>query len=134
MNKSPVPKGLTPPQLIEYRIKELGDWRGELLAEIRALINTADPGVTEDWKWNIPVWSHDGLICTGETYKNHVKVTFAKGAKLDDPKSVFNASLEGNARRALDLYEGDKIPKVAFKALIKAAVKLNQEKPVKRKA
>jgi hypothetical protein len=134
MNKSPVPKGLAPSGLIDYRISELDDWRGAVLAEIRALIKSADPGVTEDWKWNIPVWNHDGLICTGETYKNHVKVTFAKGAKLPDPKSIFNASLEGTARRALDLYEGDKIPKIAFKALIKAAVKLNQEKPVKRKA
>ena len=103
------------------------------MSEIRALIKTADPQVVEDWKWNIPVWSHDGLICTGETYKEHVKVTFAKGAKIPDPKSVFNASLEGNARRALDLYEGDKIPTVAFKALIKEAVKLNQAKPVKKK-
>ncbi len=133
MNKSPVPKGLTPTQLVDHRIKELADWRGKMLSEIRALIKTADPQVVEDWKWNIPVWSHDGLICTGETYKEHVKVTFAKGAKIPDPKSVFNASLEGNARRALDLYEGDKIPTVAFKALIKEAVKLNQAKPVKKK-
>ena len=133
MNKSPVPKCLTPTQLVDHRIKELADWRGKMLSEIRALIKTADPQVVEDWKWNIPVWSHDGLICTGETYKEHVKVTFAKGAKIPDPKSVFNASLEGNARRALDLYEGDKIPTVAFKALIKEAVKLNQAKPVKKK-
>jgi hypothetical protein len=133
MNKSPTPKGLTPTQLIDYRIKELGDWRGKLLSEIRALINAADPQVVEDWKWNIPVWSHDGLICTGETYKEHVKITFARGAKIPDPKGVFNASLDGNARRALDLYEGDKIPKVAFKSLIEEAVKLNQSKLVKKR-
>jgi hypothetical protein len=133
MNKSPVPKGLSPEKLIDYRIKELNDWRGDLLAEIRALIKAADPLVIEDWKWNIPVWSHDGLICTGETYKEHVKVTFAKGAQIPDPKGVFNASLEGNARRAVDLHEGDKIPKVAFKALIKEALKINQNKPAKKR-
>ena len=133
MNKSPVPEGLTPAQLIDVRIKELDDWRGALLAEIRSLIKVADPHVTEDWKWNIPVWNHDGLICTGETYKEHVKITFAKGAKIPDPKGVFNASLDGNARRAIDLYEGDKVPKVAFKALIKEALKLNQTKTVKKK-
>jgi hypothetical protein len=133
MNKSPVPEGLTPAQLIDFRIKELDDWRGALLAEIRSLIKVADPHVTEDWKWNIPVWNHDGLICTGETYKEHVKITFAKGAKIPDPKGVFNASLDGNARRAIDLYEGDKVPKVAFKALIKEALKLNQTKTVKKK-
>ena len=133
MNKSPVPEGLTPAQLIDFRIKELDDWRGALLAEIRSLIKVADPHVTEDWKWNIPVWNHDGLICTGETYKEHVKITFAKGAKIPDPKGVFNASLDGNARRAIDLYEGDKVPKVAFKALIKEALKLNQKKTVKKK-
>ena len=133
MNKSPVPEGLTPAQLIDFRIKELDDWRGALLAEIRSLIKVADPHVTEDWKWNIPVWNHDGLMCTGETYKEHVKITFAKGAKIPDPKGVFNASLDGNARRAIDLYEGDKVPKVAFKALIKEALKLNQTKTVKKK-
>jgi hypothetical protein len=133
MNKSPVPNGLTPEQLITYRIQELNDWRGVLLAEIRSLIKVADPHVTEDWKWNIPVWNHDGLICTGETYKEHVKITFAKGAKIPDPKGIFNASLEGNARRAIDLSEGDKVPRVAFKSLIKEAVKLNQTKPVKKK-
>ncbi len=133
MNKSPVPEGLTPAQLIDFRIKELDDWRGALLAEIRSLIKVADPHVTEDWKWNIPVWNHDGLICTGETYKEHVKITFAKGAKIPDPKGVFNASLDGNARRAIDLYEGDKVPKVAFKALINEALKLNQTKTVKKK-
>ena len=133
MNKSPVPEGLTPAQLIDFRIKELDDWRGALLAEIRSLIKVADPHVTEDWKWNIPVWNHDGLICTGETYKEHVKITFAKGAKIPDPKGVFNASLDGNARRAIDLYEGDKVPKVAFMALIKEALKLNQQKTVKKK-
>ena len=133
MNKSPVPSGLTPSRLIDHRIKELNDWRGKMLGEVRDLIKAADSQVVEEWKWNIPVWSHDGLICTGETYKEHVKVTFAKGAKIPDPKGVFNASLEGNARRALDLYEGDKIPKVAFKALIKEAVKLNQAKPAKKR-
>ncbi len=133
MNKSPVPEGLTPAQLIDFRIKELDDWRGALLAEIRSLIKVADPHVTEDWKWNIPVWNHDGLICTGETYKEHVKITFAKGAKIPDPKGVFNASLDGNARRAIDLYEGDKVPKVAFKALINEALQLNQTKTVKKK-
>jgi hypothetical protein len=133
MNKSPVPNGLTPEQLITYRIQELNDWRGALLAEIRSLIKVADPHVTEDWKWNIPVWNHDGLICTGETYKEHVKITFAKGAKIPDPKGIFNASLEGNARRAIDLSEGDKVPRVAFKSLIKEAVELNQTKPVKKK-
>jgi hypothetical protein len=133
MNKSPVPNGLTPEQLITYRIQELNDWRGALLAEIRSLIKVADPHVTEDWKWNIPVWNHDGLICTGETYKEHVKITFAKGAQIPDPKGIFNASLEGNARRAIDLSEGDKVPRVAFKSLIKEAVELNQTKPVKKK-
>jgi hypothetical protein len=116
----------SPAQLIDARIKELGDWRGQMLARIRALIKAADPDVTETWKWRgVPVWEHDGIICTGETYKEVVKLTFAKGAALKDPASLFNASLEGNTRRAIDLREGGKINEKAFKALVKAAVALN---------
>jgi hypothetical protein len=116
----------SPSRLIDARIKELGDWRGKTLSRIRSLINEADPGVTEEWKWRgVPVWSHDGLICTGETYKNVVKLTFAKGAQLRDPAKLFNSSLEGNARRAIDLHEGDKVDDSAFKALIRDAVALN---------
>jgi hypothetical protein len=116
----------SPSRLIDARIKELGDWRGKTLSRIRSLINDADPGVTEEWKWRgVPVWSHDGLICTGETYKNVVKLTFAKGAQLRDPSKLFNSSLEGNARRAIDLHEGDKVDDSAFKALIRDAVALN---------
>ena len=108
------------------RIKELGDWRGETLARIRTLIRQADPEVVEEWKWTrVPVWSHAGMICTGETYKNAVKMTFAKGAKLEDPSGLFNSSLEGNTRRAIDFHEGDKIDEKALKALIRAAVALN---------
>ncbi|HVS38406.1 MAG TPA: DUF1801 domain-containing protein [Gemmataceae bacterium] len=117
--------GESPSQLIDARIKELGDWRGETLSRIRSLIKQADASVTEEWKWSVPVWSHDGLICTGETYKNVVKLTFAKGAQLRDPSRLFNSSLEGNARRALDLHEGDKVDASAFKALIHEAVALN---------
>ena len=118
--------GDSPSRLIDGRIKELGDWRGETLSRIRSLIKQADPGVTEEWKWRgVPVWSHDGLICTGETYKNVVKLTFAKGAQLRDPSKLFNSSLEGNVRRAIDLHEGDKIDDSAFKALIRDAVALN---------
>ncbi|RQP06506.1 MAG: DUF1801 domain-containing protein [Paracoccus sp. BP8] len=113
-------------QLIDARIKELGDWRGETLARLRALIHEADPEVVEEWKWRgVPVWSHDGIICTGETYKQVVKMTFAKGAALEDPAGLFNASLEGNTRRAIDLREGDRIDAAALKALIRAAVALN---------
>jgi hypothetical protein len=113
-------------QLIDARIKELTDWRGQTLARIRRLIKEADPQVVEDWKWRgVPVWSHAGIICTGETYKNAVKMTFAKGASLEDPSGLFNASLEGNTRRAIDLYEGDKIDERALRALIRAAVTLN---------
>jgi hypothetical protein len=117
----------SPSRLIDARIKELGDWRGETLSRIRSLIKQADPGVTEEWKWRgVPVWYHDGMICTGETYKSVVKVTFAKGAELDDPSKLFNSSLEGNVRRAIDLREGDKLNAPAFKALIKNAVALNK--------
>jgi hypothetical protein len=116
----------SPSQLIDARIKELGDWRGETLACIRDLIKQADPDVVEDWKWRgVPVWYHNGMICTGETYKNVVKMTFAKGASLDDPSGLFNSSLDGNTRRAIDFHEGDKIDEKALKALIRAAVKLN---------
>jgi hypothetical protein len=121
----------SPSQSIDAKIEELGDWRGETLARIRALIKQADPEVVEEWKWKkpsnpgVPVWSHAGMICTGETYKNHVKMTFAKGASLEDPSGLFNSSLEGNVRRAIDLHEGDKIDEKALKALIRAAVALN---------
>jgi hypothetical protein len=111
--------------LIDARIEELGDWRGEMLARLRALIKDADPEVVEEWKWQTPVWSHDGLICTGEAYKNVVKMTFAKGASLKDPSHLFNASLEGNVRRAIDFREGDKPDEQALKALVRAAVALN---------
>jgi hypothetical protein len=118
--------GDSPSQLIDARIKELGDWRGETLARVRMLIRQADPEVTEEWKWRgVPVWSHAGIICTGETYKNAVKMTFAKGASLEDPSGLFNSSLEGNTRRAIDFHEGDKIDEKALKALIRAAVMLN---------
>ena len=112
-------------KLIDERIKELGDWRGKMLSQLRALIKQADPEVIEEWKWSVPVWSHDGLICTGETYKSVVKMTFAKGASLEDPSGLFNSSLEGNTRRAIDFREGEKINEKALKALIRAAVKLN---------
>jgi hypothetical protein len=112
--------------MIDERIKELGDWRGKMLARLRTLIKQADPEVVEEWKWRgVPVWSHDGLICTGETYKNVVKMTFAKGAALEDPAGLFNASLDGKTRRAIDFHEGDKIHEEALKALIRAAVTLN---------
>ena len=115
-----------PSRLIDERIKELGDWRGKMLSRIRALIKQADPDVVEEWKWRgVPVWSHDGLICTGETYKNVVKMTFAKGAALEDPSGLFNSSLEGNTRRAIDFHEGETIDEKALKALIREAVALN---------
>jgi hypothetical protein len=118
--------GDSPSQLIDARIKELGDWRGEMLARIRKLIKQADPDVVEEWKWRgVPVWYHAGMICTGETHKNVVKMTFAKGASLEDPSGLFNSSLEGNTRRAIDFHEGDKIDEKALKALIRAAVALN---------
>jgi len=112
-------------ELIDAKIDSLGDWRGEMLARIRALIRLADPDVTEEWKWNTPVWSHSGLICTGESYKKAVKLTFAKGASLPDPAGLFNASLDGNVRRAIDVHEGDTLDEKALKALIRAAVALN---------
>jgi hypothetical protein len=120
-------KGESPSELIDARIAELGDWRGKTLARIRALIHQADPEVVEEWKWRgVPVWSHDGMICTGETYKEVVKLTFFKGASLKDPSRLFNASLDGNARRAIDLREGEKIDEKALKALVRAAVELNE--------
>jgi hypothetical protein len=121
--------GDSPSQLIDARIKELNDWRGETLARVRSLISEADPEVTEEWKWRgVPVWEHDGIICTGETYKNVVKLTFAKGASLEDPSHLFNSSLEGNTRRAIDFHECDKIDEEALKALIRAAWALNTSK------
>jgi hypothetical protein len=119
-------EGASPSQLIDQRIEELGDWRGEMLARIRRVIREAKPDVVEEWKWRgVPTWYHAGMICTGETYKNHVKVTFAKGASLDDPAGLFNSSLEGNVRRAIDFHEGDEIDEKALKALVRAAVDLN---------
>ena len=123
-----------PSNVIDAHIKELGGWRGETLARIRVLIKEADPAVVEEWKWDIPVWSHDGIICTGETYKSAVKTTFAKGAALADPAKLFNSSLEGKVRRAIDFPEGGKIDEKAFKALIRAAVALNASKPAKKKS
>ncbi len=113
-------------QLIDARIEELGDWRGEMLARVRSLVKQADPEVVEEWKWRVPVWSHAGIVCTGEAYKNQVKMTFAKGASLKDPAGLFNSSLEGNTRRAIDLHEGDEIDEEALKELIRAAVALNR--------
>lgn len=118
--------------MIDERIEELGDWRGKILGQIRTVIKQADPEVVEEWKWGVPVWSHDGLICTGESYKNVVKMTFAKGAALDDPSGLFNSSLEGNTRRAIDFHEGEKIDKKALKALIRAAVTVNASRAGKR--
>ena len=115
-------------QMIDRRIAELGDWRGEMLSKLRGLIKQADPDVVEEWKWDVPVWSHDGLICTGESYKKVVKMTFAKGAALDDPSGLFNSSLEGNTRRAIDFHEGEKIDEKALKALIRAAAALNSSR------
>jgi hypothetical protein len=119
----------SPSQLIDERIEELGDWRGETLARLRALVKKADPDVVEEWKWRgVPTWYHDGIICTGETYKSVVKMTFAKGASLDDPSGLFNSSLEGNVRRAIDFHEGEKIDEKALLALVRAAVTLNESK------
>jgi hypothetical protein len=117
--------GDCPSQLIDARIAELGDWRGETLARVRELIRQADPEVVEEWKWRVPVWSHEGIICTGEAYKKAVKLTFAKGASLDDPAGLFNSSLGGNTRRAIDIHEGEEIDEEALKALIREAVELN---------
>ena len=127
MKKSVTTKGESPSRLIDARIKELSDWRGKTLAHVRALIKQADPEVVEEWKWRgVPVWYHDGMICTGETYKSIVKLTFAKGASLEDPSGLFNASLEGNVRRAIDLHEDDELDADAFKTLIRAAAALNR--------
>ena len=127
MKKSRSKNAASPSELIDARIAELGDWRGEMLSRVRALIKKADPDVIEDWKWRgVPVWYDHGMICTGETYKNVVKMTFAKGASLKDPAGLFNASLEGNVRRAIDLHEGDKLNEAALRTLIRAAVALNE--------
>jgi hypothetical protein len=129
MKKSEPHKSESPSKLIDARIKELGDWRGQMLGRLRALIKEADPEVVEEWKWRgVPVWSHAGIICTGETYKSVVKMTFAKGAALDDPASLFNSSLEGNTRRAIDFHEGEEINDKALKTLVRAAVALNKSK------
>ena len=126
MVKSGSQEGTSPSRLIDARIKELGDWRGEMLSRLRALIHEAEPQVVEEWKWRgVPVWYRDGMICTGESYKSVVKLTFAKGAALKDPSGLFNSSLEGNVRRAIDFHEGEKINERAFKTLVRAAVKLN---------
>jgi hypothetical protein len=129
MKKTEPQNTKSPAQLIDARIKELGDWRGKMLGRLRALIKEADPDVVEEWKWRgVPVWSHDGIICTGETYKAVVKMTFAKGAALKDPSGLFNSSLEGNTRRAIDIHEGEKIDEKALKALVRDAVALNRSK------
>ena len=129
MKKSDSTQTKSPSQLITERIAELGDWRGETLAHVRGLIKEADPNITEEWKWRgVPVWSDNGIVCTGESYKTQVKLTFAKGASLQDPARLFNSSLDGNVRRAIDLHEGDKIDESAFKKLIRAAVELNAER------
>jgi hypothetical protein len=128
MKKSEINQTKSPSQLITERITELGDWRGETLAHVRKLIKEADPEIMEEWKWRgVPVWSDCGIVCTGESYKSVVKLTFLKGASIKDPKGIFNSSLEGNARRAIDLHEGDKINESAFKEIIRAAVKLNSK-------
>jgi hypothetical protein len=126
MKKSATTMGESPSRLIDARIKELDDWRGKTVSHVRALIKQADPEVVEEWKWRVPVWSHDGLICTGETYKSVVKLTFYKGASLKDPSGLFNSSLAGNARRAIDFHKGDEMDEDAFKTLIRAAVALNR--------
>jgi len=129
MTQSGSQKSTSPSQLIDARIKELGDWRGEMLSRLRSLVKQADPDVVEEWKWRgVPVWEHDGIICTGETYKSIVKLTFAKGAALKDPSGLFNSSLEGNTRRAIDIHEGEMIDEKAFKTLVRAAVALNESK------
>jgi hypothetical protein len=129
MAKSESQDSKSPSELIDERIMELGDWRGEMLSRLRAVIKEADPEVVETWKWRgVPVWEHDGMICTGETYKNIVKLTFAKGASLKDPAGLFNSSLEGNTRRAIDIHEGEKVNEKALRTLVRAAVTLNQSK------
>lgn len=135
MKGSDASQGQSASELISQRIAELGDWRGETLSRMRKLISEADPDVVEEWKWNNPIWSHDGIICTGESYKSAVKLTFAKGASLKDPASLFNSSLEGNARRAIDIHDGEKVDESAFKALVRQAVALNssgKSKPSKK--
>ena len=129
MKKSGAQQSKSPSQLIDARIKELGDWRGKMLGRLRTLVKEADPEVVEEWKWRgVPVWSHDGLICTGETYKSIVKMTFAKGAHLEDPAGLFNSSLEGNTRRAIDFREGEPVDEPALKSLVRAAVTLNRSR------
>ena len=135
MKKSTASEGQSASELISERIVELGDWRGETLGRMRKLIQQADPAVVEEWKWMNPVWSHDGIICTGESYKSHVKLTFGRGAFLEDPAGLFNSSLEGNLRRAIDIHEGETVDAAAFKALVRAAVALNgsgKSKPSKK--
>ena len=128
MTKSGAQESRSPSELIDARIEELGDWRGKMLSRLRTLVKEADPEVVEEWKWRgVPVWEHDGIICTGETYKNVVKMTFAKGAALKDPAGLFNSSLEGNTRRAIDFREGEQIDEDGLKALVRAAVALNQK-------
>jgi hypothetical protein len=135
MAKSGSQESKSPSQLIDERIEELGDWRGEMLGRLRALVKQADPDIVEEWKWRgVPTWYHDGIICTGETYKSVVKMTFANGASLEDPSGLFNSSLEGNTRRAIDIREGDKIDEEALKALIRAAVALNTSRARKDRA
>jgi len=129
MSESESQKSESPSQLIDARIEELGDWRGEMLGRLRSMVKEADPDVVEEWKWRgVPVWYHDGMICSGETYKNVVKMTFAKGAALEDPSGLFNSSLDGNTRRAIDFHEGEKIDEEALKTLVRAAVTLNKSK------
>jgi hypothetical protein len=129
MEKSGSESSKSPSQLIDARIEELGDWRGEMLSRLRALVKEADPDIVEEWKWRgVPVWEDDGIVCTGETYKNVVKMTFFKGAALDDPSGLFNSSLEGNTRRAIDVHEGEELDEEALKALVRAAVDLNKVK------
>ncbi len=130
--KNPSPTGQPPGELIDQRIRDLGGWRGETLARMRALILEADPQMTEEWKWMVPVWSHHGIVCTGEAYKKAVKLTFARGAKVPDPSRLFNSSLEGSTRRAIDIHEGEKVDARAFKALVKAAVAQNGPSAKKR--
>ncbi len=133
MTKAATKREKSPSERISERIAELGDWRGDTLRRVRKLIKETDPEITEEWKWmGTPVWSHDGIVCTGESYKDHVKLTFAKGASLKDPARLFNASLDGNVRRGIDIYEGDKIKEPALKNLIRAAVKLNSSTKRKR--
>ena len=129
MKKSATDESKSPAELIDERIRELGDWRGQMLGRLRSLVKAADPEVVEEWKWRgVPVWSHDGLICTGETYKSVVKMTFAKGAHLEDPAGLFNSSLEGNTRRAIDFREGEPVDEPALKSLVRAAVTLNRSR------